>query len=38
MQQPQVLLLVDPKAVANSASAIPGATIAELVFLEIAID
>ena len=27
-----------PKAVANSASAIPGATIAKLVFLEIAID
>ena len=28
----------NPKAVANSASAIPGATIARLVFLEIAID
>ena len=28
----------NPKAVANSASAIPGATIAKLVFLEIAID
>ena len=27
-----------PKAVANNASAIPGATIAKLVFLEIAID
>ena len=27
-----------PKAVANRASAIPGATIAKLVFLEIAID
>ena len=27
-----------PKAVAKSASAIPGATIAKLVFLEIAID
>ena len=27
-----------PKAVANSASAMPGATIAKLVFLEIAID
>ncbi len=27
-----------PKAVANKASAIPGATIARLVFLEIAID
>ena len=27
-----------PKAVANKASAIPGATIAKLVFLEIAID
>ena len=27
-----------PKAVANRASAIPGATIARLVFLEIAID
>ena len=28
----------NPKAVANKASAIPGATIAKLVFLEIAID
>ena len=28
----------NPKAVANSASAIPGATIAKLVFLDIAID
>ena len=28
----------NPSAVANSASAIPGATIAKLVFLEIAID
>ena len=27
-----------PRAVANSASAIPGATMAKLVFLEIAID
>ena len=27
-----------PRAVANNASAIPGATIAKLVFLEIAID
>ena len=27
-----------PNAVANNASAIPGATIAKLVFLEIAID
>ena len=27
-----------PRAVANKASAIPGATIAKLVFLEIAID
>ena len=27
-----------PKAVANNASAIPGATIARLVFLDIAID
>ena len=28
----------NPKAVANKASAIPGATIAKLVFLDIAID
>ena len=28
----------NPNAVANNASAIPGATIAKLVFLEIAID
>ena len=28
----------NPKAVANNASAIPGATIAKLVFLDIAID
>ena len=28
----------NPKAVANKASAMPGATIAKLVFLEIAID
>ena len=28
----------NPNAVANNASAIPGATIARLVFLEIAID
>ena len=28
----------NPSAVANNASAIPGATIAKLVFLEIAID
>ena len=28
----------NPKAVANNASEIPGATIAKLVFLEIAID
>ena len=32
------MLLTNLSAVANSASAIPGATIAKLVFLEIAID
>ena len=38
MQQLQGLQLTIPSAVANKASAIPGATIAKLVFLEIAID
>ena len=38
MQQLLVLQPKDLRAVANNASAIPGATIAKLVFLEIAID